>query len=95
MCWTCRILRKSCIPVAGVLNGGEELGLKLIIAEQSIFTFVSFEKSKMLHYIYKNNPLDAFILEMSGFGQNKTIEKKVCFFPQTTSEWPGLTLNPN
>lgn len=51
MSCTCRILRKSCIPVAGVLNGGEELGPKLIIAEQNIFTFVSFEKSKMLHYI--------------------------------------------
>lgn len=50
MPWTCRILRKSCTPVAGVLDGGEELGLKFTIAEQNIFTFVSFGKSKMLRY---------------------------------------------
>lgn len=50
MAWTCRILRKSCTPVAGVLDGGEELGLKLTIAEQNISTFVSVGKFKMLHY---------------------------------------------
>lgn len=32
---------------------------------------------------------------MSGFEQYKMIEKKVCFFSQTISEWPGLTLNQN
>lgn len=47
---SCGVLRKSCTPVAGVLDGGEELGLKLTIAEQNIFTFVSFGKPRMLHY---------------------------------------------
>lgn len=95
MPWTCRIHRKSYTPVAGVLNSGEELGLKLIIAEQNVFTFVSSVKSKMLHYVYINNTLNDFILELRGFEQYKIIVKEVCFFLQTTSEWPSLTPNQN
>lgn len=36
--WTCRVDRKNCTPIAGVLDNGGELGMELSTAEENIST---------------------------------------------------------
>lgn len=64
MSWTHTVLRKSCTPVAGALDDGEELCLELSAAQQNISTFkLALESLRcyillhsMIIHKYINNP---------------------------------------
>lgn len=69
MPWICRVLRKNCALVAGLLGDGEELDLELFTAEQNISVLkVALENLKCYIISTKaNNPPNTFILKTSWF----------------------------